>query len=44
MPGQKKVIRVATSMPAPAQWMPVRAVTGELMRRRPRMNRMAAAK
>ena len=34
----------ATTMPAPAQTMPPRAVTGELMRLRPNMKRNAAAK
>ena len=32
---------VATSMPAPAQRMPLRAVTGELMRFSPTMNSTA---
>jgi hypothetical protein len=31
-------------MPAPAQTMPLRAVTGELMRFRPMMNRQAVMK
>ncbi len=44
MPGQKKVIRVATSMPVPAHRMPPRAVSGELMRFSPRMKSTAARK
>ena len=35
---------VASSMPAPAQRTPLTAVTGELMRFRPRMNNAAAMK
>ncbi len=38
------VARVATSMPSPAQRTPLTAVTGELMRFRPRMNSAAAAR
>ena len=44
MPGYRKVTSVATSMPAPAQTMPLRAVTGELMRFRPMMNRNAVSR
>ena len=44
MPGVKKLINVATSMPTPAQTMPPRAVTGELMRFKPKMNSTAARK
>ena len=44
IPGVRNVISVATTMPMPAQTMPLRAVTGELMRFRPRMNRAAAMK
>jgi hypothetical protein len=32
------------TMPTPAHWMPLRAVTGEAMRLRPKMNRTAAMK
>ncbi len=35
---------VATSMPAPAHRMPLRALTGELMRFRPMMNSAAVRK
>ena len=38
------VATVATTMPAPAQRMPLRAVTGELMRFRPMMNRNAVSR
>ncbi len=44
MPGYRNDTSVATTMPAPAQTMPLRAVTGELMRFRPRMNRQAVRK
>ena len=44
IPGVKNVISVATTMPTPAQTMPLRAVTGELMRFKPRMNSAAATK
>ncbi len=44
MPGVKKVATAATVMPTPAQTMPRRAVAGELMLRRPAMNRTAVAK
>ncbi len=37
-------MRVATSMPAPAHRMPLRAVTGELMRLSPMMNSTAVTK
>ncbi len=40
----KKVATVAISMPAPAHWMPLRAVTGDAMRLMPRMNSSAATK
>ena len=43
-PGRKKVATVASSMPAPAHWMPLRAVLGEAMRCRPSRNRVAATK
>jgi hypothetical protein len=43
-PGTRKVARVATTMPQPAQTMPPRAVTGELIRFKPTMNSTAAAK
>ena len=43
-PGSAKVANTATSMPTPAQRMPVRAVRGELMRLRPMMNSSAARK
>ncbi len=43
-PGNRKVNSVATSMPAPAHTMPLRAVTGELMRFRPMMNRKAVTR
>src|SRR5882724_9897885 len=39
-----RLTSTATTMPAPAQTMPPRAVTGEDMRFRPKMNRNAAAK
>jgi hypothetical protein len=39
-----KLTAVATAMPAPAHQMPLRAVTGELMRFRPTMNRTAVTK
>ncbi len=38
------VTAVASSMPAPAQRTPLTAVTGELMRFKPRMNSAAAAR
>ena len=44
MPGVRNVISVATTMPTPAQTMPLRAVTGELMRFKPKMNSAAAMK
>ena len=44
MPGQPKVTSVASTMPAPAQMMPRRAVTGDDMPLRPRMNRIATMK
>lgn len=44
MPGVKKVTRVATTMPMPAHTMPLRAVTGEAMAFRPRMNSTATTK
>ncbi len=37
-------MRVATSMPAPAHRMPLRALTGELMRLSPMMNNAAVRK
>ena len=37
LPGYRDAASVASGMPAPAQSMPLRAVTGELMRLRPRM-------
>ena len=40
----KKVAPVATSMPTPAHWMPLRAVFGLAMRCRPSRNRVAAMK
>jgi hypothetical protein len=40
----RNVATVATSMPMPAHWIPLRAVTGEDMRLMPRMNSTAAAK
>ena len=43
MSGSKKVATTATSMPTPAQTMPRRAVRGELMPLRPRMNSRVAA-
>ena len=43
-PGVRNVLRIATNMPAPAHRMPPRAVTGELMRFRPKMNRIDAMK
>jgi len=36
------VTAVASNMPTPAQRTPLTAVTGELMRLRPKMNRAAA--
>ena len=42
-PEYRKLASVATSMPTPAQTMPLRAVTGEVMRFRPKMNRNAAS-
>ncbi len=44
MPGYRNETSVATAMPAPAQTMPLRAVTGELMRFRPMMNSTAVRK
>ena len=44
IPGYAKVTSVATSMPAPAQRMPLRAVTGELMRFSPTMKSTAVTK
>jgi len=44
MPGRKNVTSTASSMPTPAHRMPPRAVRGELMRLRPRMNSSAAMK
>ena len=38
------VTTVASSMPKPAQRTPLTAVTGELMRFRPRMNSAAATR
>ena len=38
------VATVANTMPMPAHWMPLRAVTGEAMRLMPRMNSSAATK
>ena len=38
------VARVASSMPTPAQRTPLTAVTGELMRFKPRMNSAAATR
>ena len=43
-PGRKNVATVAISMPAPAQWMPLRAVLGEAMRCRPSRNKVAATR
>ena len=44
MPSQKNVMRIATPIPAPAHTIPSRAVTGELMRFNPRINKTAALK
>ena len=44
IPGNRNVMSVATSMPAPAQRMPLRAVTGELIRFKPMMNSTAVTK
>ncbi len=41
-PMKASVTSVASSMPSPAQRTPLTAVTGELMRFSPRMNRAAA--
>ena len=41
MPGQNSVTSVATIIAHPAQTMPLRAVAGELMALRPRMNTTA---
>ena len=43
-PMNASVASVASSMPTPAQRTPLTAVTGELMRFRPRMNSAAATK
>ena len=43
-PGSRNVATVAITMPTPAHWMPLRAVTGEDMRCRPRRNSVAATK
>ena len=43
-PGKRNVAAVASSMPAPAQRIPLAAVFGEAMRLMPRMNSRAAAK
>ena len=43
-PGSRNVAIVATSMPAPAQRMPLAAVFGDAMRLMPRMNSSAATK
>jgi hypothetical protein len=42
--GYRNVTRVATSIPAPAHMIPLLAVTGELMRFSPMMNRTAVTK
>jgi len=42
--GRKKVAAVASSMPSPAQRMPLRAVSGEAMRCRPSRNSVAATR
>ena len=44
MPGVAKVTSVATTMPTPAHTMPLRAVTGEAIALRPRMNSTATTK
>ncbi len=44
MSGSSSVATTASSMPKPAHTMPPRAVRGELMRFRPRMNSRAAMK
>ena len=43
-PMKARVAKVASSMPTPAQRTPLTAVTGELMRLRPRMNSAAATR
>ena len=43
-PMNASVTSVASNMPAPAQRTPLTAVTGELMRFSPRMNRAAATR
>ncbi len=43
-PMNASVASVASSMPRPAQRTPLTAVTGELMRLRPRMNSAAATR
>ena len=43
-PMKASVAKVASSMPTPAQRTPLTAVTGELMRLRPRMNSAAATR
>ncbi len=44
MPGIRNVTSVASTMPTPAQAMPLRALTGELIAFRPRMNSTATTR